>query len=474
MSGPPATEATGASVPAATDSTATTPTPTGPRGPQRHRRRLGRTALVIIVVVIVAGAGIFAYLYIEKKLPGQSTAGCVSSSSITVWQDFSPTEFPAFSKAIAEFEKANPGESVSYTNDSSPSPSNYVAAALACKAPDVLIASSDFAGGLYYDFFLANLSLYLPHSAFSSFIPTALADNTQTGGIFGIPLNVNGVAMIYNKHLVPVAPTNTDEMIQDAKNISVNNSGTWVTAGLIYGVDADGGYRYPAWLTGFGGQLFTSTGAPDLDTPAAIEALEYAHNFSSVYKVEPPGVTAESTYEDLFAEGKVGMIFDGPWDIEMYVDALGANEVGVAPMPIVSQTGLHPLPLWGSIGAYVSLRNASGASATVFNESIQFAQFLASPSVEGQLFNSSGDIPSITSTFDYVRSLNIPFENGFFDQFFNYSQPFPNGAAMTYYWDPYATEISAYVANDISASTAMSDIQSAMVSSMQTNHVAPY
>ena len=451
------------------------PNPTGPRGPQRRQRRLGVIGVVIVVVVVVVIAGVFGYLYANHALPGQGkVGGCNKSTSITVWQDFSSTEFPAFSKAVALYESENPGQTVAWVNETTPSPSNYVAAALACQAPDILIGTSDFAGGLYFDGFLANLSESLPSSAFSSFLPTALSDVTQDGATYGFPLNVNGVAMIYNKDLVATAPTTTDQMISLAKNITVTSNGKITRAGLIYGVDSDGGYRYPAWLTGFGGQMFTAAGLPDLNTTPAVNALTFLNNFSTIDKIEPTGVTAESTYEDLFAEGQVGMIFDGPWDIQMYVNALGASKVGVAPIPMVSQTGLHPKPLWGSIGAFVSLRNASGASPVLFNESIKFAQFLASPTVEGELFNSSGDIPSLASTFAYVESLHIPFEQGFFDQFFNYSQAFPNTPQMTYFWDPYNTEISSYVSGSISASTAMGDIQSSIISQMQSNHIPPY
>lgn len=427
------------------------------------------------MVIVVAG-GVLGYLYVEKKLPGQSSSigGCSKSTAITVWQDFSATEFPAFSKAVGEYEAANPGQSVNWVNETTPSPSNYVAAALACQAPDVLIGTSDFAGGLYFDGFLANLSRYLPASAFSSFISSAMADVTQNGAVYGFPLNVNGVAMIYNKKLVATPPNTTNQMISLAKNITVTSGGKITVAGLVYGVDSDGGYRYPAWQAGFGGQMFNPNGTPDLNTPASVYALEFLNNFSTVDKIEPPGVTTESTYQDLFAQGDAGMIFDGPWNIDMYLNALGHGNVGVAPIPIVSQTGLHPRPLWGSIGAFVSLPNASGASSTLFNESIKFSQFLASPAVESELFNSSGDIPSIASTFSYVESLNISFENGFLQQFFQYSQPFPNTPQMTYFWDPYATEVSSYVSGSISAQAAMNGIQSSMVSEMQQNHIPPY
>lgn len=427
-----------------------------------------------MVVVVVAGS--IAYLGINHKLPGQSstgTAGCSKSTSINVWQDFSSTEFPAFQTAVTQYEAQNPGQTVTWVNETTPSPSNYVAAALACQAPDILIGTSDFAGGLYFDGFLANLTKILPASAFSQFLPVALADNTQSGTVFGIPLNVNGVAMIYNKHLVPVPPTTTNQMIQDAMNITTTSGGKIVTAGLIYGLDSDGGYRFPAWQSGFGSTFFAANGLPNLNNSATVDALEFCNNFSTVYKVEPPDVTSETTYEGQFAKGDVGMIFDGPWDIDTYVAALGSSWVGVAPMPMVSQTGLWPEPLWGSIGAYVSAPNASGAGSLLFNESVKFAQFLASPEVEGELFNSSGDIPSLSNTFGYVESLKIPFVQGFLNQFFNHSQAFPNTPQISYYWTPFGDEVSSYIAGTITAAQAASGIQSAIIAQMQANHIPP-
>jgi arabinogalactan oligomer / maltooligosaccharide transport system substrate-binding protein len=450
------------------------PPATGLRGPQRHRRNT-RAALVVVVVVIVIVAGAVGYLYYAKKLPGQSSkSGCSKSTSITVWQDFSPTEFPAFSKAVTQFESENPGVSITWVNQTSPSPSNYATAALACAAPDILIGSSDFAGGLFYDGFLANLTSLLPSSAFSDFLPVALADNTQSGQVFGFPLNVNGVAMIYNKQLIPEAPTTTTQMLDEAKNATTYSGGTIETAGLVYALGSDGGYRIPAWAAGFGGVLFNPNGTPAMGSPAWANAWSFTNNFSSPDDVQPSGITSSATWESLFEEGKAGIIFDGPWDIETYIAALGSANVGVAPMPMISQTGLWPQPLWGSIGAYVSLPLASGAKPALFNESVKFAQFLASPLVEGELWNSSGDIPSLSSTFSYVQSLHIPFVNGFLDQFYNHSQAFPNTVQMTYYWTPFTDECTAYLAGSVSALAGVEAVQAAVVASMQQNHIAPY
>ncbi len=456
----------------ASSSPPTAPPSTGPRGPQRRRTSGLKVGLVVLVVVIVIG-GSFAYLYVNHKLPSLGKGVACSGACISVWQDFSPYEFPAFYKAVHEFENQTHYQ-VSWVNQTSPSPSGYVTAAVAGDAPDILIGSSDFAGGLWFDGYLANLSKLLPSSAFTPFVPEALTDNTQAGTIYGIPLNVNGVAMIYNKQLIPTAPTTTDQMVSEAENITTYSGGTVQTAGVIYGLESDGGYRFPAWQSGFGGQMFLPNGVPDLNTSQTVNALTFLNNFTTTYKIEPVGITTESDYESAFAEGKAGIIFDGPWDIQEYISALGAQNVGVAPMPIVSQTGLHPRPLWGSIGAYVSVPAASGANATIFNESVKFAQFLASDEFELSLFNKSADIPSLSSVFDKVEALGNPIVNGFLDQFFNYSQPFPNTEPMTYYWTPYTTYVSGYVAGSIDAATAVSDINTTIVQEMQSNSIPPY
>jgi arabinogalactan oligomer / maltooligosaccharide transport system substrate-binding protein len=456
------------SLPSGAPSTGTGSVTSGPRGPQR-RRQSRRRLLAIAVAVIAVVGGVSAYLVLTHKVLG----GCGKSSSVTVWQDFSPTEFPAFAKAVTQFENET-GVSVTWVNQTTPSPSSYVTAALACQAPDILIGSSDFAGGLYFDDFLANLSAILPTSAFSAFLPEALSDVTQAGAVFGFPLNVNGVAMIYNKQLVPVAPTTTDQMISAAQNATVVSDGKIVTAGLVYGLDSDGGYRFPAWQAGFGGTMFDPNGSPNLTTTATAQAFNFTNNFTTVDGIEPPGITSESTWEALFETGHAGIIFDGPWDILSYIAALGASNFGVAPMPVVSQTGDHPLPFWGAIGAFVSKQNVSGASNAMFNNSVKFAQFLATPLVEGELYNSSGDIPSLAGTFNYVKSLNVPFVNGFLDQFLNWSQPFPNTVQMTYFWTPFPTEASAFIAGSISASQAAAAIQASMITEMQQNHIAPY
>ncbi len=279
--------------------------------------------------------------------------------------------------------------------------------------------------------------------------------------------------MIYNKHLIPTAPSTTNQMIQAAKNVTVISSGKYVTAGVAYGLGSDGGYRFVAWQAGFGGRLFAANGAPTINTNATVNALEFLNNLTTVYQVQPPALTGPG-WQSLFETGHAGIIFDGPWDIAAYINALGVQNVGVAPMPTVSQTGLRPLPFLGSIAAAVLTKRSSSASNSQMWASIRFGEFLASNTSEIKFWNSAGDFPSVSSALSYVDGLNVGWATGYSNQFVNYSQHFVNSPQMGYYWTPFGTYVSEFTSGKINATAAASAIQNAIVQSMTQNHVPPY
>ncbi len=433
-------------------------------------------AVVIVLAVIIAGAG--AYLLTQHPSSStklkKTTTTSPSHTTVTVWQDFSSTEFPAFLSARSAFMSLYPNITVDWVNQTTPSPSTLVAAALAGKAPNIIIGTSDFEGStLFYHGLVVNLSAVVNSSFFSQYSSTARSDVTLNGSIYGFPLNVNGVAMIYNKHLIPTAPTTTNQMIQMAKNITVITNGKYVTAGVAYGLGSDGGYRFVAWQAGFGGRLFAANGAPTINTNATVDALEFLNNLTTVYQIQPPALTG-SEWQSLFETGHAGIIFDGPWDIAAYINALGVQNVGVAPMPTVSQTGLRPLPFLGSIAAAVLTKSSSGASNSQMWASIRFGEFLASNATEIKFWNSAGDFPSVTSALSYVDSLNVGWATGYSDQFVNDSQHFVNAPQMGYYWTPFGTYVSEFTSGKINATATAADIQNAIVQSMTQNHVPPY
>jgi arabinogalactan oligomer/maltooligosaccharide transport system substrate-binding protein len=446
--------------------------------PEKRRSGGGKAiiAIVIVIAVVIAGAGAYLLMLHPSSVLNKKTTTTTSPShsTITVWQDFSSTEFPAFLSARSSFMSLYPNITVDWVNQTTPSPSTLVSAALAGKAPNIIIGTSDFEGStLFYHGLIVNLSSVVNGSFFSQYTSTARSDVTLNGSIYAFPLNINGVAMIYNKNLIPKAPVTTDQMIQMAKNITVISNGKYVTAGVAYGLGSDGGYRFVAWQAGFGGRLFASNGAPTINSTATVNALEFLNNLTTVNAVQPPALTG-SEWQSLFETGHAGIIFDGPWDIAAYINALGVQNVGVAPMPIVSQTGLRPLPFLGSIATGVLTQKSSSASNSQMWASIKFGEYLASNATEIKLWNSAGDFPSVTSALSYVDSLNVGWATGYSNQFVNYSQHFINAPQMGYYWSPFGTYVSEFTSGKISAASAAADIQTAIVQSMTQNHVPPY
>jgi arabinogalactan oligomer/maltooligosaccharide transport system substrate-binding protein len=433
-------------------------------------------AVVVVAAVILAGAGTYLLLEHPSSTKTKTTGPTPTPShtTITVWQDFSSTEFPAFLSARSSFMSTYPNVTVDWVNQTTPSPSTLVSAALAGKAPNIIIGTSDFEGStLFYHGLILNLSAAVGSSFFSQYTGTALSDVTFNNSVYAFPLNINGIAMVYNKKLIPVPPATTDQMISMAKNVTVISNGKYVTAGVAYGLGSDGGYRFIAWQAGFGGQLFAPNGTPTLNTSATVDALEFLNNLTTVYNVQPPALTV-SEWMSLFETGHAGIIFDGPWDIEAYISALGEQNVGVAPMPVVSQTGLRPLPFLGSIAVGILTKQASSATNQQIWAAIQFGEYLASNSTEIKFWNSAGDFPSVSTALNYIDGLNVSWAKGYSDQFVNYSQIFINKPQMGYYWTPFGTYVSEFTSGKISAATAASDIQNAIIQSMTQNHVPPY
>jgi hypothetical protein len=74
---------------------------------------------------------------------------------------------------------------------------------------------------------------------------------------------------------------------------------------------------------------------------------------------------------------------------------------------------------------------------------------------------------------NFVEGLHVSWASGFLNQFQNYSQKFINLPQLGFYWTPYGTYISSYLANSTSAAAAAQGIQNSIVQNMTINHITP-
>ncbi|WP_188596969.1 extracellular solute-binding protein [Thermocladium modestius] len=404
-----------------------------------------------------------------------SASFCASVSgpvTITVWDTYSPSENEAFNASLAQFEAEYPCIKVEVTTGVQVSTGNFEAAAKAGKAPIIYRDTSNDAGALFAGGLLLNLSKYIPASLLAQYNPIAIRNFELNGSLYGLPDNINYIVMFYNKKYIPNPPNTTNQLIQMA--LQVNKTyGVW---GIAYGMGSEYGYRFAAWLAGFGGHIFNGAGYPAVNaTPAAAEAMEFWYNLTYDLHINAPDMNP--TLEgNLFSQGKAAIIFDGPWDLATYVKALGPN-LGAAPLPVVSQTGLYAEPFIGSTGWVISVPQASGATPEQIKAAILFIEFMSGPVQELNLWKYAGDIPSYLPVYNQVIAnltagkLQPAYMNGIMNGILaqaQHGQVFPNIPQMNFYWNGFHQCVTLYTVNGtLTAPQAANCWEQYMVSQMQ-------
>ncbi|BFH74766.1 extracellular solute-binding protein [Sulfurisphaera javensis] len=476
---------------------------------KKEKRALSKIAIGIIAIVIIIVA--IAAVYFLTSHPSKTTVtttvpstitttttsvplntsnpqdlmelvGLTSPPStpvtITVWDSYSTSENQAFNQTLAQFEKEFPWIHVEVTYGVGVGTSQFETAAKADQAPIVYRDTSDSGGALFASGLVLNLSQYLPPSITSLYLPTAIHDWELNGSLYGLPDDINYIVMFYNKKFVPYPPNTTQQLIQIAEQVN----STYHIWGIAYGASDEYGYRFAAWFAGYDGQIFTTMNGqvyPDLNTTAMVEALQFWYNLTYVYKVNylAPSTGAGGVEGQLFIANKTAIIFDGPWDLDAYLQALGPN-LGAAPLPVVSQTGLRAEPFIGSTGWLIASPQASGASPLQIKAALIFILYVTNYQSDLRLWNIAHDIPANAQAYNTaIAELNAgelkpsylnSIMKGILEQA-KYGQKFPNIPQMAYYWNSFHEYASEFFAGKISAQQAAQGMEQAFVQALVQN-----
>lgn len=350
--------------------------------------------------------------------------------TLTVWVTYSPgsTEYTAFNDTIAGFETTYPYIHLNIEDHSASSAeSDFVTASLANQAPDVLRAASDWTGSLVEAGFLTPLTAFVNSTYLSQFFPAALQDYTYEGHLYGLPENINGLALVYNKAMLPNGPpTTTSQLLSECPSLTkTNSSGAISTACIVFPVDS--GYWWWPFLTGFGGVIFnpTNPNQPELNTTAALQSIEFRNSF--INDGYMPYNTCCGTMTSMFATGHAAMIIDGPWDEGTYNnDSALPDGYGIAPLPTVSSTGLPMSPLIGAQGWVI----ASGKPAAETAAAFKFVAWFTDQQHQLDEFNLAGDLPSNALLANSSTITSSPLAEGYLKQA-ALSAATPNTPAMS-------------------------------------------
>lgn len=282
------------------------PPPTGEEG-EEVIRKPPLPLFALIGLLILAGLIVFVVKILRKPKPSQE-------ANLTYWGLWE--EEATMGPIIASFQNKNPNIKINYQMHS---PQEYRARLVTAiekgEGPDIF---------RFHNTWLPMLGGYLtpvPKNIMSNaeieetFYPVVGRDLKVQDNYYGLPLEIDGLALFYNEEILAAAgfspPATWEEFQSQAFSLTVKDeSGRIVTSGAALGT-ANNIEHFSDIL----GLIMLQNGA-DLKNPNSAEAVE-ALTFYRMF-AEPPQNTWDETLDNsilAFVQGQTAMIFAPSWQV---------------------------------------------------------------------------------------------------------------------------------------------------------------
>lgn len=272
----------------------------------------------------------------------------------------------------------------------------------------------------------------------SQYPASSLQAVTYDGKLYGLPVTVESVALVYNKKLVPEPPATWAELVAMARRLNKGDQHGFLMPLLEQ-------YHTYGIVRGFGGYVFKWTGSGydyadiGLNNEGAVQAFSFLRNLYLTERIFPPAVIDRSTQHAVttgkFEEGKVGMQINGPWVIPGARKA--GIDVGVALLPLLPN-GKRMVPFTGVqfVGINAYTRNKEAA--------LTLAKMYASRLGQEVLFLATGRVPVRRDVLQLDSVKKDPFVAVWAKQA-ELGEPMPNIPEMQAVWKPWGDAMDVIV-----------------------------
>jgi multiple sugar transport system substrate-binding protein len=320
-----------------------------------------------------------------------SGSGGGGSAEVTVWHGYTDAQATSISKLGAQWNSEHPTQKVKLVFDGGSDNvlQKTIAGFTAGNYPDVAYEFGSSLAPLAKQPKLLDLTEKVkdPSVDWDDFFPAVKQAATVDGKVVGMPALVDNLALVYNKKLFAAAGIDppTDQWTwQDFRTAAkaLTDPGK-KQFGWAYANDGteDTVWRYLAMLWQAGGDLLNSDNTkPVFDSPAGLAALQQLKDMAvtdkSVYLD-----SGNQNYSNLFAGGKIAMLWTGPWDLSSFDKV----DYGVTELP--GYNGNHETISGPDM--FVLFNHSDAASDNAFD----FINWLDSAKVHLQYAIGSGDLP---------------------------------------------------------------------------------
>jgi arabinogalactan oligomer/maltooligosaccharide transport system permease protein len=251
-------------------------------------------------------------------------AAAALAGEVSIWHAYRGDERVALEAACATWAAAHPGVTVLPVYVPSEALASKIEAAVPRgNGPDLFVFAHDRIGDW------STAGVLQPVAPAEAILPAAAGAVVWEGRSWGWPLAVKTLALFRNTDLLPEAPATTDALLA----LGARDPGPdrfWLAW------EVGKAYHAAPWMHGHGGGVFEGD-AVRLDRPENAAAFALIARFA--HELVPPEPSG-ALVGQLFNEGRVAAILNGPW----FLGEIGAVPFAVSPLPVVSETGRPAAP----------------------------------------------------------------------------------------------------------------------------------
>ena len=328
--------------------------------------------------------------------------------------------------------------------------SGYIVAAIAGQGPDLVYGPSDMVGPFEVMGIIQPMEDLFDRKFLDSFIPKGLT--YYKGHLYQIADKIgNHLTLIYNKDMIQTPPETDEELIALGGKLTRDTDGDGKPDVYALTWNYTEPFFFIPFMTGFGGWVMTAEGVPTLDSPGTINGLKFIRDLRDTYRIIP-GEADYNIADVLFKDRKSAMIINGDWSWAGYLKA-GIN-IGVAPMPKITSTGLWCAPMISPKGFCLNTNVPAGKRPLV----LSLIRFLMQPEMQLQTARAVYTMPTrreaVESPFvqsnDILRNSALQIERG---------RPMPVVPELRAIWDSMRPSYQAVLGGAATPEQAARDMQ---------------
>jgi raffinose/stachyose/melibiose transport system substrate-binding protein len=231
-------------------------------------------------------------------------------------------------------------------------------------------------------------------------------------GIYGVPLDVTNMQMLYNKKLLAKAgiqnpPSTYDEFIKDAQALKRIGISPFVSGwGELWLADCFAS-NYAFNIMGEEKVIATFRGEVPYTDPDWIKVLDIFRDLRDKGVLMEGVVTKGNKYaEQDFALERAAFTFNGSWCVNVYKDMNPNLEYGVMLPPAVASS--YPMKIWGGAGSSFVV-NAQSSNK---DKAAAFLKWLTAQDQQAFLAKETSNLPSNTQAMSMIPKILGDFAKG--------------------------------------------------------------